>query len=197
MTQKQKGKPECRFILELPFEEGFKFLSHSKVNAIKKFLSAERTLHKDTELYRKYSAFNQDFLSLSHMENFIPRELDKHPYFLLPHRCVAKDDSTKTKLRVVFDASAKTTSGLSLNDYLMVGPKLQGDLSDILICFKCFKVAMSADVAKLYRQVSLAKEDKDFCRVLWRFDDTQPVDIYRTMRCTYGITNSSMNRFAL
>ena len=43
----------------------------------------------------------------------------------MPHHCVLKDASTTTKLRVVFDASAKTTTGLSLNDCLMVGPKLQ------------------------------------------------------------------------
>ena len=45
--------------------------------------------------------------------------------FYLPHHCVFKEDSTTTKLRVVFDGSAKTTKGVSINDALMVGPVVQ------------------------------------------------------------------------
>ena len=45
----------------------------------------------------------------------------------LPHHCVTKDSNSTTERRVVFDASAKTTSGLSLNDCLLVGMR-QDDL---------------------------------------------------------------------
>ncbi|GJQ75227.1 hypothetical protein Trydic_g9827 [Trypoxylus dichotomus] len=38
--------------------------------------------------------------------------------YYLPHHGVIKMDSTTTKLRVVFDASVKTSSGLSLKDVL-------------------------------------------------------------------------------
>ena len=123
------------------------------------------------------------------MEKFPPSELDTHPYFYFPHHCVTEDDSTTTKLRVVFNVSAKTTSGFFLIDCLMVSPNLQNDIFDIPINPKGFKVAMSADFPKLQRQVALTKEDKDFHRNLWRFDDMQPVDTYRMTRCTYGITS--------
>ena len=76
--------------------------------------------------------------------------------------------SSTNKLRVAFDASAKSASGVSLNDHLLVGPQLQKDLFGILIRFRFHQVALSADIAKMYRQVQLDDEDKDFHRVLWK-----------------------------
>ncbi len=66
-----------------------------------------------------------------------------------------KDDSSTAKFRVVLDASAKSTCGFSLNDCLMIGPKLQDNLLDILVQFRFFKVAMSVDITKMYRRVEL------------------------------------------
>ena len=43
-----------------------------------------------------------------------------------------KEESTTTKLRVVFDASAKSSSGMLLNDNLFVGPTIQLDLWTII-----------------------------------------------------------------
>ena len=88
--------------------------------------------------------------------------------FYFSHHYVFNNSSTTTKLRVVFDGSAKITSGTSLNDRLMVGPKIQKDLFRILIRFRMHPVALSADIAKMYRQVQLDKEDKDYHRLLWK-----------------------------
>ena len=85
--------------------------------------------------------------------------------FYLPHHFVIKDASSTAKLRVVFEASAKSTIGVSLNDCLIVGPKLQKDLFGILIRFRFHHVALSADIAKMYRQVQLDGEEKNFHRV--------------------------------
>ena len=60
---------------------------------------------------------------------------------------VCKDSSSTTKLRVVFDASAKSSNGISLNDILMVGPTLYPSITDILIRFRSYKVAISADIS--------------------------------------------------
>ena len=42
-----------------------------------------------------------------------------------------RDNSTTTKVRPVFDASAKSSSGVSLNDQLLAGPNLYPFISDI------------------------------------------------------------------
>lgn len=43
-----------------------------------------------------------------------------------------KESSSTTKLRVVFDASCKTSTGVSLNDKQLTGPTLQDDLFSIV-----------------------------------------------------------------
>ena len=119
---------EGRSIIKLPIKEGPICLGRSKTNAMKKFLSNELTLYKNTEMCKKKFSLYSIFLSLGHLEKVRPYEVDTHPHYYLPHHCYAKDDSTATKLRLVFDASAITTSSLPLNDCLTVGPKLEDDI---------------------------------------------------------------------
>ena len=61
----------------------------------------------------------------------------------------------------------------------MVFPKLQVDIFDILIRFRFFKFGMSADVAKLYREVELNEKHRDYHRLLWRFSPKEDVRTYR------------------
>ena len=129
---------------------------------MRRYLNLERKLHANPELHKKYADLIQEFLDLGHLEKVPSEDLENPQKFYLPHHCVHKLDSTTTKLRVVFDASAKSSSRMSLNDCLMVGPKLQDDIFDILLRFRFFKVALSADVAKMYRQVELQIKDRDF-----------------------------------
>ena len=180
---------EGRFVVQMPFKEESQKLGYNKANAMKRFLRLEPTMHRDEFLLKKYSAFIQEFLDLGHLEKVESLELDVFPNYYLPHHCVLKEDSSTKKLRVVFEASSNTNTGVSLNECLLVGPKIQEDLFDILLRFRFFKVAMSADIAKIYREV----EDKDYHRIFWRFDRQQPIDTYRMTRKTYGVASSSFH----
>ena len=64
-----------------------------------------------------------------------PLDINKTPdkIFYLPMHAVRKDSSSTTKLRIVFDASAKTTNGVSLNDTLLVGHTVHSSLADVLL----------------------------------------------------------------
>jgi len=74
----------------------------------------------------------------------------------LPHHAVVKESSTSTRLRVVFYASCKTSSGLSLNDILLKGPVLQDELIYIITRFRIHNFLLSADITKMYRQFWVA-----------------------------------------
>lgn len=77
----------------------------------------------------------EEYFSLNHAKEVPLVDLQKPPQhmFYLPMHAVRKDSSTTTKLRVVFDASARSTTGTSLNDMLMVGPNIHAPLLDVLL----------------------------------------------------------------
>ena len=87
------------------------------------------------------------------------------------------------------DASAKTMSGVSLNDCLLAGPSLYPKLSAVLLKFRLWDIAYSADVAKMFQEVSLAPSERDFHQFLARDDDGHITD-YRMSRVTFGVKSS-------
>lgn len=101
-----------------------------------------------------------------------------------------KDSSFTTKLRVVFDASAKTDTGVSLNNTLLVGPIVQDDLFTILVRFRNHAIVLTADVEKMYRQITICPEDRRFQRILWRNSPDQPLRIFELNTVTYGISSA-------
>uniref|UniRef100_A0A1X7VFR7 Uncharacterized protein n=1 Tax=Amphimedon queenslandica TaxID=400682 RepID=A0A1X7VFR7_AMPQE len=51
---------------------------------------------------------------------------------------VYKSSSTTTTVRAVIDALVKSSNGISLNDTLLVGPKVHCHLLDVLVRFRFF-----------------------------------------------------------
>ncbi|XP_035780876.1 uncharacterized protein LOC118460574 [Anopheles albimanus] len=115
----------------------------------------------------------------------------KRVRYVIPHSCVVKPESSTTKLRVVFDASAKSTTGVSLNDLQTIGPVLQPDLLRIWLDFRLHTVVATADIAKMYRQIWVSDEDTWMQCILWRDHPTQPMQTYRLRTVTYGEAASS------
>ncbi|GFY15551.1 DUF1758 domain-containing protein [Trichonephila clavipes] len=116
-----------RYVVRLPFHSSPSKLGDSRESAIRRFKSLEHSLIKKPAIYSQYRDFMQEYLTLGHMELVPKNDYAKREAYYLPHHAVLRDSST-TKLRVVFDASAKSTSGYSLNDILMVGPRVQRDV---------------------------------------------------------------------
>ena len=81
----------------------------------------------------------------------------------LPHHAVIWQDKETTKLRIVYDASAKS-KGPSLNDCLYTGPKFDQRIMDIWLRFHTHQVALTADIEKAFLMVSKSEKDRD---VLW------------------------------
>lgn len=114
----------------------------------------------------------------------------KYAYFL-PHHAVIRPDKITSKIRVVFDASAKTSSGISLNDTLKVGPVVQSDIFTILLQFRLYKYAFTSDCEKMYRQVLIDSSDRKFQNILWRDNPQAQLQAYQLNTVTYGIASSS------
>ncbi|XP_017463387.1 PREDICTED: uncharacterized protein LOC108356796 [Rhagoletis zephyria] len=112
------------------------------------------------------------------------------PHYYVPHHYVLKPTSTTTKLRVVFDASCKTTSQKSLNGILAVGPTLQNELYILLLRFRLFRYALTADIVKMYRQILVDADDRKFQRILWRSTPDDEVCTYQLNTVTYGMASA-------
>ena len=186
-TVHHKRDTDGRFIVRLPFKSDVAPLGESWPQAFKGFLSLERRLHS-LKLYDKYSSVINENLSSGHAERIPVDELDKPPSdtFYLPHHAVHKE-STTTPLRVVFDGSIKSSSGVSLNDRLHVGPTVHPPLNDVLIRFRKHPYVLITDISKMYRAVGLDPNDRDFHRFLWRNSLEENIPEYRMTRVSFGI----------
>ena len=98
----------------------------------------------------------EEYLDLGHAQ-LVPAHNLNNPseHYYLPMHGVVKESSTSTKLRVVFDASAKTSTSISLNDAFLTWPTLYPNLDTILLHFRLHPVAVTADISKMYRAVNL------------------------------------------
>jgi hypothetical protein len=165
-------------------------LGDSRVTALNRFLKTESRFSKEPTLKAEYIKYMQQFQELGYIEPVPTSNLNKlaSECYYIPHHVVVKPSSNTTKYRVVFDASAKSETGVSLNAALYTGPKLQIDLQPLLIRFMSYPVALSADIWKFYPQTHIHEDDRDFQRFLWREEPQLPIKELRMTRVTFGLT---------
>ena len=183
--------PVARFQVTLPRKPDTPPLGESCLQAVKWFQANEASISR-CGTRQTFQDGVQEYLDLGHAEPVPVQDL-KLPHsqtYYMPMHAVIKDSSTTTKLRVVFDASARITSGISFNETLMVGPTLYPNLTDIFIRFRTYPMAISGDVSKMYRAIELSPTDRDYHRFIWRADKSSPLQDYRMKRVTFGITAS-------
>ena len=184
--------PEGRYIVRLPFKENSAELGVSRAVAVNRLKQVERRLVRNPVMQEQYNAFLSEYLQLGHMKE-IPPEKESVPdsdSYYLPHHAVLKESSSTTKLRVVFDGSSRSSTGVSLNDKLMVGPKLQDDIFPLLIRFRGHRVPLCADIEKMYRQIIVHESDRDYQRIVWRDFAEQAQREYQLCTVTYGMASS-------
>lgn len=97
------------------------------------------------------------------------------PGYYLPHHAVIKSDCLTTKTRVVFDGSAKASTGVSLNEILLNGPVIQEDLFSIVTRCRKHPVVLIDDTQQMYRQIRIANKDRFYQKILWRKSNTEPM----------------------
>ena len=106
--------------------------------------------------------------------------------WFLPHFPVYRPEKVTTKTRIVFDASAKYR-GISLNDMILSGPKLQSSLFDVLMRFRRYPIAVACNIREMYLQIRIPAQDRSYFRFLWRdlVLNRRP-DVYEFERVVFG-----------
>ena len=172
-----------RYVVQLPFkEDSIDQLGNSRQRALQRYLQLEKKLNSNQELRELYNNFMREYHALGHMK---PAASFTGKYYL-PHHAVIKKTQQATKIRVVFDASMKTSTGPSLNDTMYIGPPLQADLWAIILKWRKHRVVFSADIEKMYRQIKIQDKHQPYQTILWRDHKHLPIQEFQLTTVTYG-----------
>ncbi|MCG8626064.1 MAG: hypothetical protein MJE68_29215, partial [Proteobacteria bacterium] len=152
-----------------------------------------RRLRQNPTLLSDYDSVIKEQLRRGMIEEVKESHSELHDRIhYLPHHGVVRQDKPTTKLRVVYDVSARS-NGPSLNDCLYAGPSFSQSIFDILVRFRLYKVAVTGDIEKAFLMVSENAEDRDALRFLWisEVDTPDPkVVVYRFTRVAFGVSSS-------
>ncbi|XP_058816076.1 uncharacterized protein LOC131679380 [Topomyia yanbarensis] len=183
--------PEGRYIVRLPFKKAaLAILGDNRRTAVRRFRLLETRLHRDRNLAQQYCSFMKEYHDQGHMQRLAHFEDSTIPLYHLPHHAVIREESTTTKVRVVFDASCKTSSGKSLNDALLVGPIVQDDLRSIIMRSRIHPVMLIADIKQMYRQILVDERDTSVQRIVWRASPDDSLDTFELKTVTYGTASA-------
>ena len=113
----------------------------------------------------------------------------------LAHHAVVTPQRATTKVRLVYDGSARQGRNPSLNDCLLRGPVILPDLVGQLLRFLLARIALISDLEKAFLRVGLNRQDRDLTRFLWLKDASKPelannILVLRFARVPFGLVCS-------
>ncbi|CAG7820622.1 unnamed protein product, partial [Allacma fusca] len=184
-TDKKPTIDDGRFDVSLPWVEGHPVLASNEELAVRRLVSSTKKLEA-LGRFDDYQHVFDDWLTNGIIEEVPANELDNTGHYL-PHRAIIKESSDTTKVRPVFDASAKKNGEASLNDCLEKGRNLLELIPNIIAGFRFHRIGLISDIEKAFLQISVKKEERDFLRFLWWEKGTKEIKKYRHCRVVFGV----------
>jgi hypothetical protein len=155
-----KVNDDGRCEVRLPWIEGHPPVPRN-INLAKKRLENVLRKLEEGKLKAAYDEVFVDWLQEGIIEEIPMSQWDEGHY--LPHRPVVRESGT-TRVRSVFDASARERGQPSLNQCLEKGMNLIEIIPALLLRFRLHRIGIIADIRKAFLQISLCREDRDFLR---------------------------------
>ena len=177
-----------QWMIPYPWKRDPKDLPDNKSQAMKRLESTERRLLKNPLQAAAYNDKMTEMEDMSFSSKLSEQEINdyKRPVHYISHHAVLRPESTSTPVRIVFNSSA-TYQGHKLNDYWQKGPDLLNGLFGVILRFRENKVALTADISKMYHRILIPLEDQHVHRFLWRnLEIDRPPDTYVMKVLTFG-----------
>ena len=190
-----------RYSVKLPWKEGQDSLPSNYELSLSGMKSQIRKLRKEPDVLQEYDSVIKEQLDSGVIEKVAQLEETDKGYYI-SHLAVIRREASATKLRVVYDASAKAGKegggggGASLNDCLHKGSSLNPLLFDILIRFGEKRVALTGDIEKAFLDIEVDSADRDYLRFLWLENVREPcsrIAVYRFCRVVFGLNASPLS----
>ncbi|XP_043478769.1 uncharacterized protein LOC122509074 [Leptopilina heterotoma] len=185
---------EGNYVVRYPFKnDPPERLGDSLQNAKRLLLQTERRVQNNPELKQDYYDFLNEYKDLKHMIEIDYNDEQNSNFEIenyLPYHIVIRVSSSSTPLRIVFNASFPTLTGVSLNDLLLPGPKLHADIPSIIIRWRNYRFVMTADISKMFRRIQIDKRDVNFQRIICRLNETEEIKHFQLLTLTYGVSSS-------
>ena len=185
-------RKEGRYEVSLPWREYHNPLPVNYHLCHKRLRGLLQRLKQEPDVLHEYDSIIRDQLEKGVVEVVENEGSTQAKVHYLPHHAVVRRDKTTTKVRVVYDASAKS-NGPSLNDCLHTGPKFNQKILGILLRFRSYPTALIADIEKAFLMISISPRDRDVLRFLWVKDihDEEPQLVeMRFTRVVFGVRSS-------
>lgn len=186
---------EGRYVVRLPVKDKHKPLPDNYELALSRLNSLVKRLRRNHCIYKEYDQIITEQEQSGIVEKLKPNEREtSEEVHYLPHQAVIRRDALSTKLRVVYDASAKISPQYpSLNDCIYTGPPLSSALLDILVRFRAHRAGLVADIEKAFLNICVEDSQRDLMRFLWVIDmnaEDPEVEVYRFNRVLFGMNCS-------
>ncbi|XP_078334132.1 uncharacterized protein LOC144625796 [Crassostrea virginica] len=185
-----------RYQVTWPWKEEFPELPENRELAYGRLKSLINQLQRNPDLLHKYDDIIQDQCKRGIIEKIPSSQSETGIKHYIPHHAVVDLTKPTTKVRIVYDASAKSERGnSSLNECLHRGPVMLHDLCGLLMRFRLKKIGIIADIEKAFLQIGLQEKDRDATRFFWLKDGNKPtvdnnVQVFRFCRVPFGVISS-------
>ena len=179
--------PEGWYETALPWKGNYPPLPNNYEGSIHRLNTLVCKLRR-TDMLSEYDAVISAQLEQGVVEK-APEKVEGKEFYL-PHRAVVREEAETTKLRIVYDASARAHSNApSLNECLHAGPPLQNKLWSVLIRNRFHAVA--GDLRKAFLQMQIRETERDALRFHWIVDKhSKKVETLRFTRVLFGLAPS-------
>ena len=196
-----------RYEVSLPWKEEHLPIPNNYELSSNRLRSMHFKLQNKPELLMEYDQIIKEQLSSGIVEEVPEKEIEKikvtniqssdahgKNIHYMPHHAVIRQNRETTKLRMVYDCSAKSNNQpYALNDCLETGPNYIPQLLEVLLRFRWNPIAISADIEKAFLMVGINRNDRDMLRFLWLknpYDPRSDVIHLRFCRLMFGLRPS-------
>ena len=152
-----------RYQVPIPWEKKLPRVARQIRNGVQTTSMSEKRLLKKKDIAKAYSDCIEQYTSKGCIRK-VPSSQDR-PLARCPY--IVKPDRATTKTRIVFDASVRY-QGVSLNDVICQGSKLQHHLFHVLLRSRKNPFTLVCGIAEMYLRIEIAPVDRSFHSFLWR-----------------------------